>query len=120
MGNPFVHVELNTTNVGKAKEFYASLFDWKLQEHPMAGGMPYTIIGVGSGTGGGIMQHPMPGAPTIWIPYVLVEDIEASTKKAAALGAQIIKEVTEIENMGWLSILMDPTGGVLGLWKAKM
>ena len=27
MGNPFVHVELNTTNLPKAKAFYAKLFD---------------------------------------------------------------------------------------------
>jgi predicted enzyme related to lactoylglutathione lyase len=30
MANPFVHVELNTTDVGKAKTFYGKLFDWKL------------------------------------------------------------------------------------------
>lgn len=30
MGNPFVHVELNTTDREKAKAFYRGLFDWKL------------------------------------------------------------------------------------------
>ena len=35
MANPFVHVELNTHDVGKAKEFYGSLFDWKLEDVPM-------------------------------------------------------------------------------------
>ena len=30
MGNPFVHVELNTDDVGKAKKFYLKLFDWKI------------------------------------------------------------------------------------------
>ena len=32
MGNPFVHVELMSTNVGKAKAFYGKLFDWKLED----------------------------------------------------------------------------------------
>ena len=40
MGNPFVHVELNTTDVAKAKAFYGKLFDWKLEDAPMAGGPP--------------------------------------------------------------------------------
>ena len=31
MGNPFVHVELATTDLDKAKSFYQSLFDWKLK-----------------------------------------------------------------------------------------
>jgi predicted enzyme related to lactoylglutathione lyase len=52
MANPFVHVELNTTDVAKAKGFYSKLFDWKLEDMPMEGGT-YTLIHVGEGTGGG-------------------------------------------------------------------
>jgi predicted enzyme related to lactoylglutathione lyase len=119
MPNPFVHVELNTTDVDKAKGFYGKLFDWKLEDTPMGDGSTYTMIGVGEGTGGGIMKHPMPGAPSMWLAYVLVDDIAASTAKAKSLGATIIKDVTEVMGMRWLSIISDPTGGVLGLWKAK-
>jgi hypothetical protein len=35
MANPFVHVELNTTDVDQAKEFYRQLFDWKLTDMEM-------------------------------------------------------------------------------------
>ena len=54
MANPFVHVELMTTDVVKAKEFYSGLFDWKLEDIP---GMDYTMINVGEGTGGGMMVN---------------------------------------------------------------
>jgi predicted enzyme related to lactoylglutathione lyase len=50
---------------------------------------------------------------------VLVDDIEAATKKAKSLGAKVMKDVTEVMDMGWLSIISDPTGAMLGLWKAK-
>ena len=53
------------------------------------------------------------------MPYVLVKDIEASTKQAKKLGAKICKGVTEVEDLGWLSIIVDPTGAMLGLWKPK-
>jgi predicted enzyme related to lactoylglutathione lyase len=119
MANPFVHVELETTDVSKAKAFYGSLFDWALEDVPMGGGTTYTLIKVGSGTGGGLMKHPMPGAPSMWLAYVQVDDIEAATKKAKALGAKIVKDVTEVMGMGWLSIFIDPTGAALGLWKPK-
>jgi len=50
MANPFVHVELQTNDPGSARKFYTSLFGWKLQDVPMAGGT-YTMIDVGGGTG---------------------------------------------------------------------
>jgi predicted enzyme related to lactoylglutathione lyase len=119
MGNPFVHVELNASNVDKAKAFYGKLFDWKLEDTPMQEGFTYTMIGVGEGTAGGMMKQMMPGSPSAWLPYVGVQDIKASTKKAKDLGATIIKDVTEVMGMGWLSIFTDPTGATIGLWQPK-
>jgi predicted enzyme related to lactoylglutathione lyase len=119
VGNPFVHVELNTSDIAKAKEFYGNLFSWKLEDMPMGGGMTYTMINVGQGTGGGMMKNPTPGAPSMWLPYVEVDDVAAATKKAKSLGAKVIKDETEIPNAGWFSIFEDPTGAVLALWKGK-
>jgi predicted enzyme related to lactoylglutathione lyase len=34
MGNPFVHIELQTKNVEKSKKFYQGMFDWKLEDIP--------------------------------------------------------------------------------------
>src|SRR5881396_282665 len=128
MANPFVHVELNTTDVDKAKKFYGQLFDWKLEDVSMgAGGPPgllankgiYTMIKPGKGTGGGMLKQAAPGAPSSWLAYVDVDDIAASTKKAKSLGAKIMLDVTEVPGAGWMSIIIDPTGAALGLWKPK-
>ncbi|MDB5763880.1 MAG: Glyoxalase/bleomycin resistance protein/dioxygenase [Herminiimonas sp.] len=59
MANPFVHVELNTTDLSAAKAFYGKLFDWKMQDMPMPQGS-YAMIEVG--------------------------DIAAATQKAMSLG----------------------------------
>jgi predicted enzyme related to lactoylglutathione lyase len=119
MGNPFVHVELSSTDLGKAKPFYKSLFDWKLEDVEMGGGMTYTMISVGDGTGGGMMRQMIPGAPSFWLPYVLVDDIVAATAKAKKLGARVMKDVTEVMGAGSLSIITDPAGATLGLWQPK-
>jgi hypothetical protein len=116
MANPFVHVELETQDLEKSKLFYLSLFDWELEEIP---GMDYTIIKVGEGTGGGMMKKPDPGIPDMWLPYILVDDVTASTKKARALGATIARDVTEVPGMGWFSVMIDPTGAAFGLWQPK-
>lgn len=118
MGNPFVHVELQTQDPDRAKAFYKNLFDWKIEELPM-GGTTYTMIRAGEGTGGGIMKSPVPGAPSAWLAYVLVDDVAAATKKAKSLGATVANDVTEIPNYGWFSVIVDPTGAALGLWQRK-
>jgi predicted enzyme related to lactoylglutathione lyase len=117
MPNPFIHVELNSTNVPRAKAFYQKLFDWKLKDESMDEGYTYTMISVGKGVGGGMMKQMMPNTESAWMPYVLVDDIEAATARAEKLGAKIYKGVTEVMGMGRLSIFEDPTGAVLGLWE---
>ena len=117
MANPFVHVELTTTDLPKAQSFYQALFDWKLNTVDVGGGMTYTLIDVGEGTGGGMMTHPMPGQPSFWLPYVQVDDINAATAKAKSLGATIIRDVMKVMEEGWLSIITDPTGATLGFWQ---
>ncbi len=116
MANPFVHVELDTTEPAKAKSFYSRLFDWTLEDAP---GGDYTLIKVGEGTGGEIMKHPVPGAPSMWLAYVHVDDIQAATRKARTLGGAVMKDVTEIPDFGWFSVIADPTGAALGLFQSQ-
>ena len=120
MTNPFVHVELNSPDPEKAKSFYGKLFQWQLEDmpNPAVPDDSYTVIKVGEGTGGGIMKQ-VPQGPAGWIPYVLVDDLRAATDKAKSLGGTIMKDVTEVPGMGWFSIIQDPAGSVLGLWKAN-
>jgi predicted enzyme related to lactoylglutathione lyase len=120
MANPFVHIELQTGDVAKAKEFYSKMFDWKLEDLPMPGGSgTYTIINVGEGTGGGMMTSPAPGVPPHWLAYIGVEDVAVSTAKAKSLGATVVQDVMEVGSHGWMSIIVDPTGATFALWKGK-
>jgi len=119
MGNPFVHIELNTADPDKAKKFYSELFDWKLTDMPMPDGGNYTVIDVGEGTGGGMFKNSMPGVPPFWLAYVQVPDVDAATKKAERLGAKVHRGKTEVPNMGWFSVLADPTGATFALWQVK-
>jgi len=117
MGNPFVHIELTTNDLGKAKTFYKSLFEWNLEDVDMGGGQTYTMVRVGEGTGGGMFQ--MPGGPIAWIPYVLVDDVARSTARAKSLGATILKDKTEVPGMGWFSMFKDTTGAIIAIWQPK-
>ena len=120
MTNPFVHIELNSPDPQKAKAFYGKLFEWQLEDMPTSA-VPdhsYTVIKVGEGTGGGIMKQ-VPHGPAGWIPYVLVDDLRAATDKAKSLGGKVMKDITEVPDMGWFSIIQDPAGSLVGLWKTN-
>jgi len=113
MGNPFVHVELNTDDVGKAKKFYLKLFDWKISTLSLG----YTGIDVGKGgAGGGMQKKPMPEAPSMWLPYVQVDDVKKTVTKARKLGAEILVDYMEIGDMGAIGIFTDPSGAAIGVW----
>jgi uncharacterized protein len=115
MSNPFCHIELNTTDLELAKKFYGSLFGWTLRDMPM-GPMTYTMIDVGKGVGGGMQVKPMPDAPTQWVPYVLVDDVNVAIAKARELGANLVVPFMPLPDMGSLGIFIDPTGAAIGVW----
>lgn len=115
MANPFVHIELNTDDVAAAKKFYKRVFDWKLQDPP---GMHYTMIDVGKGVGGGMMEKPMHDAPTMWLPYVEVDSVQATIAKARKAGADVkVAHMPLGGNMGAIGVFVDPTGAGIGVWE---
>jgi len=113
MANPFVHIELNTDNVAKAKKFYLKLFDWKLSTMSL----DYTGIDVGKGgAGGGMQQKAKKNKPTMWLPYVQVDDVKKTVAKARKLGAKIEIDYLEIGDMGAIGVFTDPSGAAIGVW----
>jgi predicted enzyme related to lactoylglutathione lyase len=120
MKNLFIHVELNTVDLGKAKKFYKGLFSWKMQDVKMEDGMTYTMLDTGSKEAGGGMQlKQMPDMPTSWVPYVEVDDVKKTVAKAQKLGACIDVAYQPLEGMGALGIFTDPTGATLGVWERE-
>jgi predicted enzyme related to lactoylglutathione lyase len=117
MANPFVHMELCTPDVAKAKEFYTGLFNWTITDNDMGGGMVYRMFKPDNGPGGGIFT--MADCPPAWLPYVGVEDINEATTKATGLGATVLRGPTEVPGAGWMTILTDPTGAHIALWQQK-
>jgi predicted enzyme related to lactoylglutathione lyase len=116
MANQFAHIELTTSDLGKAKKFYKKLFAWKLTDMPMGPGSVYTLIAPGKGPGGGMQAQPMPEAPVTWLPYVEVDSVPKSLAKAEKNGAKVILPTMDIGKNGIIGIFVDPAGAMLGVW----
>lgn len=66
-----------------------------------------------------MLKHPNPDGPSAWLAYVEVEEVAVATQKAKSLGAEIMRDVTQVPGAGTLSIIIDSTGAALALWKSK-
>jgi uncharacterized protein len=115
-------VELQTTDQGAAKAFYAALFGWDLDDEPLPMGGHYTMARLDGGTVAAITPQP-PGSPEsmppVWFTYLAVDDVDAVVARVTAAGGQVIAPAMQVMENGSMAVIADPTGGVIGLWQAN-
>jgi uncharacterized protein len=107
--------ELVTADVATAKKFYTGLLGWTAEA--FGEGMDYTLFKQGDAMVGGLMQSPKPGTPAQWIPYVIVDDVDATAKKTTRLGGNVVMEPFDVPDVGRIAVLLDPQGAAIGLFK---
>ena len=107
-----VHLELHTCDRAAASSLYRELFGWRAAT--VAGS--YLALDVGADVGGGIVECGT--ERSIWLPYVEVDDVAASTTRARRLGANVLLEPRE-GPAGWRSVVKTPAGGEVALWQPK-
>lgn len=120
----FCWFELATTGCNDELRFYEKLFGWTSTRVPMGGEMgDYIMLQQGDAPVGAMFEMtPETGLghmPPNWGPYVLVENVDASTRRAQELGAKVFKEPFDVMDMGRMSVVQDPTGAIINLWQAK-
>ena len=105
-----VHIEIPTRNHEESIKFYKGLFGWKTEHSPE---MHYTTWEADEHPGGGFSGDLKAGEVLI---HINSDDIEADLKKAKSLGAKIVREKSEIPNIGWWGVFKDPTGNMIALY----
>ena len=103
-GTPMVYFELAGPDGPKLKEFYATVFNWKIDEHS-------TIAAATTGgIKGGIRQDPPEK-----IFYLGVPDIVAALKQIKAAGGKVVIPRTVVPGVVTFAIFTDPAGNRMGL-----
>jgi predicted enzyme related to lactoylglutathione lyase len=110
----FVWHELTTQNPEASRAFYAELFGWKFDTHDP----DYVHITAAGEAVGGMLKAPAPFIPTHWLPYISVDDVDASLQKASAAGCELVAGPMEVDP-GRFVILRDPQGAMFTLWRAR-
>ena len=67
-----------------------------------------------------IPLSPKPGNPAQWIPYLYVDDVDATVKKTTKLRGKIAVLPFEVPTVGRIAVLVDPQGAVFGIIKPTM
>jgi predicted enzyme related to lactoylglutathione lyase len=99
------------------KAFYAQTVGWTYEAQTQPDGECYWVALANGEPVGGIFPTNRPGlegVPDCWMPYLAVDDIDARVAKAVAAGAQLMKPIFEVPNVGRMAILMQPGGVGVG------
>jgi hypothetical protein len=83
----------------------------------MAQGGTYTVAMDGETPLGGLFDMTgtdFDGMPEHWFAYTSVDDIDARLEKAVAAGAEIVRPVFDVPEVGRIAILKQPDGAVIG------
>ena len=116
----FVWDELITRDVEGARRFYGEVVGWESRDQDMGNGGVYTMFSSGGTDRAGCMPAPEGvDVPPFWQAYVAVEDVDSTCAKAADLGAATLMEPFDVPTVGRMAIVKDPTGAVVGLYRAE-
>lgn len=112
----FVWNELATTDVEKAKAFYAAALGWSYDAFPLPEGA-YWVAKSGDwyvGGIGGLDIGAVASASSYWFGFIEVDDVDARVTAALAHGATVIRAAHDVPKVGRIAVLRDPTGAAVG------
>jgi predicted enzyme related to lactoylglutathione lyase len=109
--------ELHTSDPQKALAFYEKVVGFSHRGMDMGPGGVYHIVSKGGVERGGVTHHLQSGAAPHWLPYVSVDDTDATIARAKKNGATIPMPPEDIPGVGRFGVLQDPTGALLAIMK---
>lgn len=115
--NGWIWCELYTQDPDASLAFYTALAGFTVQTMRTPAGQPgparYDILESAGKGRAGIMK--LANVPHVWMPYVMVADVDQAIAKGVALGAQNPFPAETVPGVGRISALIDPRQSALGL-----
>lgn len=76
---------------------------------------PYLILKDGADMVGGAMPAANPQAPSMWLTWVHVADVDAAVERVGDHGGAVHSELIDVPGVGRMAVVGDSTGGVFGI-----
>ena len=117
----FIWHELLTTDPDAAIPFYERVIGWSMM--PWDQDPTYRMFAWNGVPMAGLMLLPeearASGAPSHWLSYVSVRDLDATVADAVRLGAMAYVEAMDIPSVGRIAVLGDPQRAVFGIYEPE-
>ncbi len=95
-------------------DFYSALFGWTFDVNTPETGF-YSIARHNGKAVLGIGEHS--DGRGAWVTYFSTSDIKRTIERVKANGGQVFFPPMQVMDVGWMALVMDPTGAVHGLWQ---
>ena len=99
----FTHHALQTHDPARAHAFYRDLLGWTIDHNGCCTSDGREVAAIAR-------SKAPPHVPSYWLPFLGVDDVDASTAQARALGAQVRRH-----DAGREAVIVDPQGATVGL-----
>ena len=109
--------ELMSHDVERDKAFYSDTIGWRFEPMPMDQGHTYWVAYCGDTPAAGIFPLTSAGCENVqagWMPYLTVDDVDARVARAVKAGAQLMRPIFDVPNVGRIAILREPGGAGIG------
>jgi uncharacterized protein len=113
----FLWNELHTPDPQAALAFYEKVVGFTHRSLDVGPGGPYHVIGREGTDRGGVSHHLRPGQRPHWLPYICVDDADATMARASKHGATVEMGPMDIPGAGRSGVISDPTGAVVAFLK---
>ncbi|HET7140148.1 MAG TPA: VOC family protein [Arthrobacter sp.] len=114
-------IDLMTSDIAKARQFYGELFGWEYEtgDEEKYGG--YTTARKNGKTVAGLMQkdEDQAGMPDVWSTYLRSDDAEATAAAVTANGGQVYMPPMDVPEQGHMAIFGDASGAAIGIWQPR-
>ncbi len=119
--NPIVWCEIYVQDMDRAKRFYESVFEVKLEKLESPGSpemdmwaFPMNMEAVGA-SGALVKMDGVASGGSGTIPYFHCDEIAVESERVVNAGGQIHTPKVSIDQYGFMALIIDPDGNMIGL-----
>lgn len=113
----FVWRELTTPDTARSAAFYGATFQWTHTAMNPADPSGYQVFLHSGEQVGGFTPPMMPEAPSMWLDYVTVDDVDASLTQVQALGGRAYTPAMDVPGIGRFAVVASPDGAAFALFR---
>lgn len=113
-------IDLTVPDAARVRDFYQQVVGWQVTPVEMGGYHDYAMTSQSGGKSVAGVCHSRgtnEGIPPVWLIYITVQNLDASTARVLELGGRVIRQPVNIGTNARYAVIQDPAGAVCALFE---